>query len=590
MGTPDQRKIIIDETTQLLTGHASDNSGYLTESSGSSARSRSRSSDDDSTEDSPITTDESPTKLDDEEQGRPQLGSSSFPRTAYSNRFIARVVVALLIGVFASNVDSSLVIATYPLIASEFNDLENASWLFIGFLLAGTATQSLYGKLSDIYGRRSLLMFCYALFAVGCALIGVGQTMAQVILGRILSGSGGAGMTALAAVIVTDIAPLRDVASWQSYINVVATIGRSIGGPLGGLLADTIGWRWSFFGQAPIFILAMIICWMILPNIGRTRGRDGDDDEQPTEKLARIDFLGAFFLGTGLFALLLPLKVAGDKVSWLHPTILISFSSGILLLLLFAITEARWAREPIFPLRLLRTKDVVISYLITILQVAAQVGMMYTVPLYFQVTERSSNTVAGAHLMPAVIGNTVGGILTGFIIHRTGRYKSPVVLAGMVSCLSYGLMILRWNGHTNWLESLYITPGGFGTGVSGTAVFIALQSSIDPSDKAVAASGLYLAATIGSMVGMAASNMALSTVLPSHLRMRLHELGLDVIDIEKIIKQATSRVEFLDETTPRVAIAIVKSYVDGLEYSHGVSLVCAIAATIASLMFKNRQL
>ncbi|KAI1638429.1 major facilitator superfamily domain-containing protein [Biscogniauxia mediterranea] len=581
--------------------------GYLTESSESSARSRSRSSDDDSTDDSPITTDESPVKLDDEEQGRSQLDSNGPPRTAYSNRFIARVVVALLIGVFASNVDSSLVIATYPLIASEFNDLENSSWLFIGFLLAGTATQSLYGKLSDIYGRRSLLMFCYALFAVGWYVhenmnilapfllltsiyqSGVGQTMAQVILGRILSGSGGAGMTALAAVIVTDIAPLRDVASWQSYINVVATIGRSIGGPLGGLLADTIGWRWSFFGQAPIFILAMIMCWMILPNIGRTRGRD-DDDEQPTEKLARIDFLGAFFLGTGLLALLLPLKVAGEKVSWLRPTILILFGSGILLLLLFAITEARWAKEPIFPLRLLRTKDVVISYLITILQVAAQVGMMFTVPLYFQVTERSSNTVAGAHLMPAVIGNTVGGILTGFIIHRTGRYKSPVVLAGMVSCLSYGLMILRWNGHTNWLESLYITPGGFGTGVSGTAVFIALQSSIDPSDKAVAASGLYLAATIGSIVGMAASNMALSTVLPSHLRMRLHELGLDVIDIEKIIKQATSRVEFLDETTPRVATAIVKSYVDGLEYSHGVSLVCAIAATIAALMFKNRQL
>ncbi|KAI0594095.1 major facilitator superfamily domain-containing protein [Biscogniauxia sp. FL1348] len=587
MGTPDRRKIVIDERTQLLTRHASDN-GYSTGSSESSSAS-SRSSDDDSTDDSPITIDESPIQHTDTEHGRPKLDSSSFPTTTYSNRFIARVVVALLIGVFASNVDSSLVIATHPLIASEFNDLENSSWLFIGFLLAGTATQSLYGKLSDIYGRRSLLIFCYALFAVGCALIGIGQTMTQVILGRILSGSGGAGMTALAAVIVTDIAPLRDVASWQSYINVVATIGRSIGGPLGGLLADTIGWRWSFFGQAPIFVLAMIICWMILPNIGQTRGRD-DDDEQPAEKLARIDFLGAFFLGTGLLALLLPLKIAGQKVPWLHPTILILFGSGILLLLLFAVTEALWANEPIFPLRLLRKKDVVISYLITILQVAAQVGMMFTVPLYFQVTERSSNTVAGAHLMPAVIGNTVGGILTGLIIHRTGRYKSLVVFAGLVSCLSYGLMILRWDGHTNWLESLYITPGGFGTGVSGTAVFIALQSSIDPSDKAVAASGLHLAANIGSIVGMAASNVALSTVLPNHLRTRLYDLGLDVIDTEKIIKKATSRVEFLDETSPRIAAAIVKSYVDGLEYSHGVSLVCAIAATIASLMFKNRQL
>ncbi|KAI1497231.1 major facilitator superfamily domain-containing protein [Biscogniauxia marginata] len=590
MRNPEQRNLIVDERTRLLASHGAD-AGYSTENSESSLgfASSSDDSEDDDDNNSPITTDGSPVKPVDEEQGQTQHNSKNFPRPVYSSRFIARVVVALLIGVFALNADGSLVIATHPVIASEFNDLENSSWLFLSFLLAGAATQSLYGKLSDVYGRKPILFLCYGLFAIGCALIGLGQTMGQVIVGRILSGSGGSGMAALAAVIVADLAPLREVASWQSYINVVATIGRSIGGPLGGFLADTIGWRWSFLGQAPIFVLAMFICWMVLPNIGLARD-PSNSDERSSSRLARIDFLGAFFLGSGLLALLLPLRVAGQKVSWHHPMVLGLFGTGILLLTLFAITEARWAKEPIFPLRLLKTKDVVLSYLITIFQVSAQIGMMFTVPLYFQVTERSSNTVAGAHLMPAVIGNTVGGILTGLIIRRTGRYKSLIVFAGIISFVSYLLMILRWNGHTNLAESLYIMPGGFGTGISATAVFISLQASINPEDKAVAASGLYLASPIGSIVGMAASNAVMSTVLPSHLRARLLDLGIDSIDIEKIIKQATSRVEFLDEASPPIAKAIVSSYVHGLEYTHGVSMVCAVAATIAALLLKNRQL
>ncbi|KAF5983256.1 multidrug resistance [Fusarium coicis] len=169
-----------------------------------------------------------------------ERNSANEPKT-YSHAFIARVVVALLIGIFTSNADGSLVLATHPVIASEFGKLQDSSWLFISFMLAGAASQTIYGKLSDIFGRKTILIFCYGLFAVGCALVGAGQSMWQVILGRVISGSGGAGMTTMASVIITELAPLREVASWQSYMNVIATVGRSLGGPLGGFLADTIG-------------------------------------------------------------------------------------------------------------------------------------------------------------------------------------------------------------------------------------------------------------------------------------------------------------------------------------------------------------
>ncbi|KAI0898165.1 MFS general substrate transporter [Annulohypoxylon nitens] len=520
---------------------------------------------------SSVTTYGTPIKSDEEEQRGSSVGSSKPTRKIYNNGFIAKVVIALLVGVFASSADSSLVIATHPIIASEFNDLENSTWLFISFLLAGAATQSLYGKLSDIYGRKSVLLVAYALFAIGSALIGVGQSMWQVIVGRVISGSGGAGLMSLAAVIITDLAPLRDVASWQSYLNVVATVGRSLGGPVGGFLADTIGWRWSFLGQTPLFMFAMVLCALVLPNLTTRQGQV--DVGSVRGKLARIDFLGAIFLGSGLLSVLLPLRIAGQKVPWTSPIVPSLFATGAALLALFIVTETRWAKEPIFPLRLLRNRDVVFSYLIMACQTAAQVGMMVSVPLYFQVTQRSSSTVAGAHLMPAVIGNTIGGLLTGAWIRRTGYFKAPLIYAGSVSLVCYVLMVLRWKGDTNWVESLYIFPGGFGTGMSLNAVFVALQAAINPVDRAVAASGLYLSIPIGSILGMAGCNAVMQGIMPADLALRLRSLGIEGIEAEKIIKQATARVDYLDEAPKKIAELVVEAYVRGLEFSHGKNMV-----------------
>ncbi|KAI1208040.1 MFS general substrate transporter [Annulohypoxylon truncatum] len=412
--------------------------------------------------------------------------------------------------------------------------------------------------------------------------------MWQVIVGRVISGSGGAGLMSLAAVIITDLAPLRDVASWQSYLNVVATVGRSLGGPVGGFLADTIGWRWSFFGQAPIFIFAMILCALVLPSLTTRQGQI--DAGSMKAKLARIDFLGAIFLGSGILSLLLPLRIAGQEVPWTSPIVLSLLIIGAVLLTLFIVTEMRWAKEPIFPLRLLRNRDVVFSYLIMGCQTAAQVGMMFAVPLYFQVTQRSSSTVAGAHLMPAVIGNTIGGLLTGAWIRRTGYFKAPLVFAGVVSFVCYALMILRWKGETDWAESLYIFPGGFGTGMSLNAVFVALQAAINPMDRAVAASGLYLTIPIGSILGMAGCNAVMQGIMPAELASSLRSLGIEGIEAEKIIKQATARVDYLDEAPKQVARVVVRAYVRGFEFSHGVSLLCSVMATTAALLMRNKKL
>ncbi|KAL0930678.1 major facilitator superfamily transporter [Colletotrichum truncatum] len=508
---------------------------------------------------------------------------------------VVKIVAILLVGTFTANADGSLVMATHPTIASEFNDLENSSWLFVAFALAGAATQTLYGKLSDIYGRRALLMVAYTLFAAGCVMIGVGRTMWQVVLGRVISGSGGSSLNVLGLLLITDLVPLRDVAAWQAGINIAATVGRSLGGPIGGWLADTIGWRWSFLGQAPIFMIAVLLCWFFLPR-GKPNSKTEAEAEGPKvgldEKspLARVDFLGAALLALFVLAFLLPIEIGGTKIPWTHPLIFILFGAAIVLGGLFAATEEWWAKEPILPLELLKHRDIVLTYVITGAQIAAQLGLLFSVPLYFQVTQRVSNTVAGLHLFPAVAGNAIGGILAGYLIKKTGRYKSLLIIATIASSFSYVLLLLRWHGNTNIWESLYIFPGGLGAGLVQSAGFISVQAAVNPKHKAAVTSGVFLTVQIGMILGLS----SVSAVMMERMRWRLEALlkgmGIEAAVRNTIISKATSNVDFIDHTDSNIAKAIVAAYVEGLGFSHGVSLISSAVGLIGAIFLREHQL
>ncbi|EFX06583.1 multidrug resistance protein [Grosmannia clavigera kw1407] len=501
-------------------------------------------------------------------------GNLTGSRSSISLSAVVHAVLVLMIGVFVSNVDGSLIMATHPIIASEFDALESSSWLFSGFILAAAATQTMYGKLSDIYGRKILVLISYIFFTAGCALVGAGQTMFQVILGRVISGAGSAGMTVLVSIIVSDLLPIRDVASWRSYINVVATTGRSLGGPVGGWLADVIGWRWSFFGQVPFMLLATILVMLFLPNHSRnySGGQPLDSESSRGEisswlRLRRVDFAGSALLALVLLALLIPMEIGGIKVSWTSPVIPGLFAASLVLFVAFLRIEKR-AIEPIVPLGIFRVRDVNLSLLIQTLQTAAQLGIMFSVPLYFKVSQEVSSTVAGAHLFPAVAGNAIGGIITGLYIKKTGRYRNMTRLATISSSLSYFLLLLRWHGHTNWWEALYIFPGGFGTGVATSAVFISVQVVVEPIHLAPAISILYLGGTCASVLGLTSASMVMQAMLKVSLGRRLLDLGLDAFQRAEIVSKAVSNIGYVSGLMGPVKTAAVSAYIDGIWWSH----------------------
>jgi MFS family permease len=200
------------------------------------------------------------------------------------------------------------------------------------------------------------------------------------VLGRVIAGVGGAGCQALVSLIILDLFPLRQVAALRSYVNIAATTGRSLGGPIGGFLADTIGWRWSFILQSPLIVLSGLIVWYLVPQTNHSKSStpnsDAGENEVPAiSKWARIDFAGAFLIASTITSIMLAAELAGQKLPWNHPIIFgliaLSLASGVL----FVYTENHWALEPIFPLHLLKKQEVVCGYLVLALQVSAQLAV-----------------------------------------------------------------------------------------------------------------------------------------------------------------------------------------------------------------------
>ncbi|KAL4985335.1 major facilitator superfamily domain-containing protein [Aspergillus falconensis] len=359
-------------------------------------------------------------------------------------------------GEFISNADGTLVMAATAPISSDFNRLQGAAWLSTGYTLGVCVAQPMYGKLSDIYGREPLLLWSYFFLALGCVVCGLATDMWVVILGRALS----------------DIVAKREIATWRAIANVSMTLGHSVGGPVGGVLTDTIGWRWAFLLQAPLLAIAALLVAIQLKLV-----RHNDPDESSNEsKFRRIDFGGSILVAT------------------------ILVGSGILMFALFIHTYV--APEPIFKLHILRRPNIAASYLVTSFQVAAQVGMMFTVPLYFQ--------------WPAI-----GGLTAGSYIRRTGNYKPILVAAGLITCISYLLQFLCWNGDIGFWESLYIVFGGLGSGSASAAAFVSMTAFLEPSEMAMATGAYSLLLNFALTAGVTFNYTLLSSEFRRQLQRRL---------------------------------------------------------------------
>lgn len=431
-----------------------------------------------------------------------EVPAASAP-AALSHREVLIVFGAVLTGMFLSALDQTIVSTALPTIVGELGGLQHLSWVITAYLLTSTASMPLYGKLSDLYGRKLLFQAAIAIFLVGSLLSGAARSMDQLIIFRGVQGLGAGGIMTMAQAIIGDIVSPRDRGRYTGYMGGVFALSSVIGPLLGGLFTDQLSWRWVFFINIPVGGVALVVTAVVL-HIPFTR------------RPHQIDYLGSALMVAGISALLLVTTWGGNEYGWLSPVIIGLAVAGVLSLLFFVLQERR-APEPLLPLRLFRERVFTVGNVMGFVVGLAMFGALAFLPVYMQVVKGASATESGLRLIPMMLGLIGASIGSGRMISSTGRYRIyPIIGTALVAVGLYLLSRLTVDSSTAEV-SLYMLVLGIGVGLVMQVVVLAIQNSVDYADLGVATAGANLFRSLGSAFGVAIFGSILNNRLDHHL-------------------------------------------------------------------------
>lgn len=376
---------------------------------------------------------------------------------------------AMAIGVFLAAADQTLITTSYGVIGTDLQALEKTSWIATAYFLTLTSSQPLYGKLSDIFSRKACLLVGYTIFSIGCLLCGLSRNIYELIAARALAGIGGGGMSSVVSIILSDVIPLQQRGVWQGYINIIYASGASTGSAVGGILADTVGWRLSFLLQVPMCVLAFTAVFFALH-------LPTNEEAGWSQRLKRIDFAGALVLVLATSCLLVGLD-RGSNVAWLDPWCLAPLCSAFPLYMLFLFVELRVASEPFAPGHVIGKRSPLAGFLCYFFSHAGWIAGMFYVSLYYQAVFGKSASQAGLLALPQIFCSVSGSLTGGYYMRRSGKFYWGVVVPYGTLALGMGMLILAAHFRVLWLVVLSAMVCGFSNGFGITTVLIALSSS-----------------------------------------------------------------------------------------------------------------
>jgi EmrB/QacA subfamily drug resistance transporter len=396
---------------------------------------------------------------------------------------------ALLLGMLLAALDQTIVSTALPTIVSDLGGLDHLSWVVTAYLLASTAATPLWGKLGDQYGRKKLFQTAIVIFLISSALCGVAQNMPQLIGFRALQGLGGGGLMVLSMAIVGDIVSPRERGKYQGLFGAVFGATSVLGPLLGGVFTEQLSWRWVFYINLPIGVIALGVIALALHIPVRSTKH-------------RIDYLGTFLIASVATCLVLVASLGGTTWAWGSVQIIGLAVLGVVLAALFVFVELR-AAEPVLPMRLFRVRTFTLSAVISFVVGFAMFGAMTYLPTFLQIVHGVSPTMSGVHMLPMVFGTLIASTGSGQIVSRTGRWKVFPVLGTAVTTI--GLLLLsNLDEHSSTFEmSAYFFVFGFGLGLVMQVLVLIVQNAVPYEDLGVATSGATFFRSIGASFGVA---------------------------------------------------------------------------------------
>ncbi len=405
-------------------------------------------------------------------------------------REVMIVLPGLLLAILLAMLDNLIVSTALPRIVGDLGGVAHLSWVVTAYILASTITTPFYGKLGDMYGRKTFFVAAIIIFLVGSALSGLSQSMAELIAFRALQGLGAGGLMVGAMATLGDIVAPRERGRYMSYMMVVMMLA-TIGGPLlGGFITTSFSWRWIFYINIPVGGAALVYLIATL--------------HVPSHRVShKVDYLGGTLLGVAATALILVATWGGTQYAWGSAQII-----GLALLTVaagagFCVTETR-AAEPMLPLHVFRSGNFSLSMAMTFLTGLAMFGAMTFLPLYQQTVQGESPTVSGLMLTPMMLGVTVTSIVAGQVTTRTGRYKAFPILGGGIMAAGLYLLTGLGTGTTRLTSAIFYAVLGLGMGFLMQMVSLIAQNSVEQKDMGVASSARMFFQQIGGSLGVAA--------------------------------------------------------------------------------------
>jgi EmrB/QacA subfamily drug resistance transporter len=408
---------------------------------------------------------------------------------APSRRDIVTIVAAVLTTVILSALDQTVVTPALPAITRELHGLEHLSWIVSAYLLTSTALTLVYGKLSDIHGRRGLMLFAIVVFVGSSLICALAQNIPQLIAARALQGAGAGGLLVTAQATMADLVSPRERARYQVYVTSTFALASAGGPPLGGFLVDHLSWRWVFWVNLPIGIIAYLICRRVpafhIPQADR-----------------RIDYLGLGLLVLTATAVLVLVSWGGSTYPWTSLPVLgcavVAIAAGVG----FVVREQR-TDAPVFPPRLLRNRTIQIGDLAVFLIAMLMLGAIVLVPVFLQLVMTVGAGSSGALLVPMLLGLAIASTCASQTMRRTGRYKALLPVGLSFAIAAYVLFATLTATSPQHLVAFALLLLGLGIGTCVPTINVAVQNSADPRDLGVTVSTVTFARSLGGAFGAA---------------------------------------------------------------------------------------